>query len=328
MNPPHINLSILADPAQDPRPYFFLHLPKTAGISLWQLLEAQFPPQQVFRGWLHSHLIAQKSRGFGDYRLFRGHFYGQVEALVGTPLRTFTLVRHPVARAVSQYAQLRWNAEPGLRRRVQQLGSLRACLQDPALRPEFADYQARSLALTGNTDDPDLERAPVPAADALLAAAQRRLDAMAAVGTTERYAEFVRLLCGLFDWDPFHLDARENVGPDAATRQPLNAEDHALLLSLNPVDVALHAYADRLLTAHIESLRGHRRDHPDFWATRDERRGARLAARIHALEVESRRFGARLGAALHHGVDRAFPRGSLRALALHPFAWVLRKVLG
>src|SRR5687767_14911141 len=86
---------------------YFLHVPKTGGVTLAHLLGRRFPPETVCPAALPRELIALPRESLDSYRLFHGHFGYKLGALVRRPLIVLTLLREPVARVVSLYGHVR-----------------------------------------------------------------------------------------------------------------------------------------------------------------------------------------------------------------------------
>src|SRR5215472_13748333 len=82
---------------------YFLHIPKTAGASMHRAIDAAFPPELICRHWLWDQLVTMPADRLRSYRVFRGHFHGDLERFLERPLRIFTLLRDPIERTVSSY---------------------------------------------------------------------------------------------------------------------------------------------------------------------------------------------------------------------------------
>ena len=87
------------------RPFYFLHIPKTAGTSVKAWLQAQggfcICPDSLW-----SQLLRREREALGNYDLFAGHFYTSLAGYLHRDLSSFTFLRHPVERSISHYLHI------------------------------------------------------------------------------------------------------------------------------------------------------------------------------------------------------------------------------
>jgi hypothetical protein len=97
------------DPAQtyEAPTWAFLHIEKTAGTALQNLLVDAFPPGAVLGG--HAHLLFVRSAGeLSKYTVFAGHFnHDELSYIPRKSISRLTFVREPAARLSSLYHFLR-----------------------------------------------------------------------------------------------------------------------------------------------------------------------------------------------------------------------------
>ena len=84
---------------------FFVHIPKTAGVTLNSTLEHHFFQEDIFPYYRWAEVPAdwplQRLQG---YRLFRGHFFhSSITSLLPDPPATLTMLRHPIDRILSAF---------------------------------------------------------------------------------------------------------------------------------------------------------------------------------------------------------------------------------
>jgi hypothetical protein len=94
----------------EPQRYFFMHIPKTAGMTLYHLLigchgETLYPLRPD-RGRLDAaadidHLRRCFAMHRSQIRVVVGHFPLCIDEVLGVPLTTFTILRNPVDRTLS-----------------------------------------------------------------------------------------------------------------------------------------------------------------------------------------------------------------------------------
>jgi len=95
--------------------YFFIHIPKTAGTSLRELLYRNVAPElrlSVYPGnendpsWVSYEKLSLNPESYQDRQYFIGHFNYGLHRILGVPdaeCRYLTLLRNPVSRVVSLY---------------------------------------------------------------------------------------------------------------------------------------------------------------------------------------------------------------------------------
>ncbi|HEV7505165.1 MAG TPA: sulfotransferase family 2 domain-containing protein [Thermoanaerobaculia bacterium] len=247
------------------RTLFFLHIPKTAGISLRELLSTRFSPTETLTFErsdsrdLHSEKLASVDR----YRFVHGHMpYALVDRFERHPF-VATILRDPLERAVSAFhhmqrqvpamaqafkagdvsaARARDYAAAGrmsigelIRREPlaasRHLGNLQAWLlatPNVSERFEYRDEYRVSVF------DSDLERA------------KEHLAACDFVGLTERMNESVYLLADSLQGDPFCEVGMANRGPARPAVASLDPATIEALVDLTAQDRELYAFACRL----------------------------------------------------------------------------------
>lgn len=90
-------------------PFFFLHIPKTAGTTLNTILNQHFPPESILDVYTDTEKQRLKETTYEElagYRLIRGHVFiaNFADILDGpVPMRVFTFLRDPVDRVISEY---------------------------------------------------------------------------------------------------------------------------------------------------------------------------------------------------------------------------------
>lgn len=211
---------------------YFLHIPKTAGVSVGRLLEAEFGEALCPAKTLDA-LLSTPREARDAATAFAGHFGVWLPDIVGRRFRTFTLLRDPVARTVSHYRHVKRDPNHPYHRYVQDQ-SLAEFVSDPVTAWMSCNFQARYLArsvspleLAGRFDQADFERsrlsvtweaATLGASDERLAeAAAATLASLDFVGVTEAFSaghEAIRAKFGFGAHPIEHL----NAAPDPPDR--------------------------------------------------------------------------------------------------------------
>ena len=240
-----------------PLPMYFVHIDKTGGLSVIDVLRKHFAPSEIC---VHAPNDAWHPRELRGYRLYAGHFTHDFFA--GKGGTKLIMMRHPVSRIVSLYDFYRSH-------RDEYLATLQPPLPGPAL--------ARSGNLTHflHTMDPNVIEPSsntvahrllgqrfyeiMPNEEAVLAESLRQLHDFTWIGITELFEPSIRLLCDMFGWVVPEAMPRENSTYDNANNPHLERvertvpteQERELILQRNRIDLALYNEARKLLNERV-----------------------------------------------------------------------------
>ncbi len=210
---------------------YFVHIPKTAGITLKTYLENHLPrgSSLVIDEQEARALPAERLQG---YELLSGHYSSEVlEALGRRPDVTLMLVREPLARMQSWAAHCRRVSDMRYRTIFEGRTDLEAMRSGGGYTCHQAYWIARALR-----DGADSTRVPtLPELPALL-------DRVDIVGLTEEIDRFMQLLAFRMGWPPPPLGWHINRRPDGPAR-PRTDEEEAMS-DLLGVDYQLYAQVE------------------------------------------------------------------------------------
>lgn len=225
----------------EPCPAYFVHVPKTGGSTLGELLEDAYLPWQRIR--LHEPNMSRlRLERLGDFRLYHAMHQGRtlLEMTGRRDLVCFTMLRDPVERACSQIRYLQrvvrdipHTFTPEYLAEMSPMvdATLEECIDHPAFR-KACGTQIRTLGVLEDyrplfAGSPDVESGrsvlrpyPLPPLmdvddqTLLFENAVRWLDSMAVVGLTEHYHESVLMICDRLGIPSPRSLSRVNVNPD------------------------------------------------------------------------------------------------------------------
>lgn len=217
----------------------FLHIPKTAGISLRQVLHRNISGP-TFR-IIHpiddaARLAALPAADRASLDLVEGHLYHGVHEHIPRPCRYLTMLRDPVERTLSYYSFVREYKDHHL---YQTIHSKRLSLSDcfrAGLTVELDNFMVRCLTSLRNIHVPfgGVTRSMFDEAVANLAAIDL-------VGLTEEYDRSVAFFCDALGW-PRAVGARQNATNDRLRRADMSDSDLDLIREHNRLDLELYAH--------------------------------------------------------------------------------------
>jgi hypothetical protein len=177
----------------------FIHLEKTGGTTIHDILTPHFEPEKIsppHLSILHHFSMADLS----EFELVSGHFdFFSTMLIPSTRLRRISIFRDPVDRLISFYRYTR--AHPDSSRDANEFVSLAHALtpseffsHELVLRsPRTNNAYLRAFGISGYTDVPTSE-SDADVASAIELASQR-IRGLDALGLTERMPESVYLIC-------------------------------------------------------------------------------------------------------------------------------------
>lgn len=252
---------------------FFLHIPKTAGTSVTNILQTQVKPEEFLsfpdEGSVKPEILALLQTA----RIIRGHRPYDFLRLFTRHPHVITMLRNPVDRMISNFIHLQARKPERLLhvvRRVQpDRGEERVTLEEYADAPAMQNLMLQYLA--GAKQRPDLsdEDRPTPASmlpnaragfkrldlsdEDRLTLATVHLESLAFFGLKERFDDSMRLLAYTFYWPEFKKQVTLNTAP-AGSKPPLSPEVRAALEAGNALDIQLYQYACALFDYRFQCM--------------------------------------------------------------------------
>jgi hypothetical protein len=242
----------------DREPLFFMHIPKTAGMSMRLYLSGQYQTHDVCPA-VRWHGLLNSERDLATYRLVQGHFRYNLRQLLSPETRTLVLLRDPVRRTVSALRHLQRDPSFHVDHRMAKDLTISQMLRHPHLMQNQHNVQARFLCASMRPADVSSylqqETPRNPNADAAdreeppeLELAKDRLSSIEFVGFTEDIGAVVPVMARHMNYHPplyFPFINEDPIRTD--TLQGLSDEDLAILGEYNDIDLALYDYARRLI---------------------------------------------------------------------------------
>lgn len=232
-----------------PSAYYFLHINKTGGSSLNHIFRGIFPRSLICPAGLANDLAAIPLSRLSSYKYYSGHFGLSLPLMLPwikrVRLRTFTVLRDPVNRSLSQLnAYFRTKQSTYCSDFVRSVEcDVEKCLQNDRIVAALSNYQSKSLAVPIRLVQLSSIRQYGLSFQELLAQesrnfteeelferAVRSIQGFCFVGLTEKMDESYNRLCNIISLPP--LDSVPKVNVSAVN--PLTG----LSYSLSRVDVS------------------------------------------------------------------------------------------
>jgi hypothetical protein len=209
----------------------FIHIGKTAGTSIKNVLAKQFSRSEVCPAEHFFQFEALSAAEKAQYRLFQGHLGWDQAQELGNHYMTF--LRNPTERYLSLYYYWRWLDRSKPEHALPEGDGRRELGLDVAKQHSLEEFleldDRRVLSDTQNTQVWQLAFDHGPARrqhadlseDELLATAIRHTEEMAFVGIVEDMPRSLALLDQTFDWNLPRKAPRHNQTPDRPSAEDL-----------------------------------------------------------------------------------------------------------
>jgi len=250
-------------PGTGKKKFAFVHIPKTAGMTLSAILEPKFPKDRICPIRLYQDLVKSPREELNRYLLFRGHFpYDVLGCLLNEPFTCITVLREPVARYYSYYKFMKKREDlqqsPSLANEIplirkMDFGQFTAATKLALVRDglnQQCRYLGKETPVSITLPYAAEKKQPTPEE---IERAKSRLADMEAFGLAERFQDSLFLLSFTFGWEPIMdtLVINASGKPDPAE---ISAETRALVEEKNGPDVALYQFAQTLFETKYQNM--------------------------------------------------------------------------
>jgi hypothetical protein len=250
-----VNLADLEYEIEPQDKVVFLHIPKTAGISLRPHIESNFDRSKIIKPWISEQLIELGPTQVLPYQLIEGHVhYDVARQILRQPFIGITMLREPIDRHISNLAYAKERIEHFIRFNILDQESIRkigatdviGLLEDRdiAFHKMLGNAQTRLISerfedlLTGNALKLKLKH-PANAEHA-----QQLLETFAFFGLTERFHDSLKILSYTFGWFPPGVShTKMNKTRKRPLKDTLSSEIVDFITGCNQLDMQLYHYA-------------------------------------------------------------------------------------
>jgi len=248
---------------------YFLHIPKTAGTSLVNILENQFNYNCIYRETIYPELFKNFPSNLSDYKLIRGHFgYWITKLLTKKPI-ILTMLRNPREQIISLFNhQLRAFKKGDKYSLIKKNHkNITDVLKDPKLILNFRNHHIRHLTLDIDVprrtnslreDNHEVMKTLRPKLNSnsqgeLLEIAKDRLKNLTFFGLTEKFEETLQLLYYTFAWYPVRTVPKLNINPNKS-EENLSSETEDLIQKYTKEDQELYEFAEPIFESRYSEM--------------------------------------------------------------------------
>lgn len=247
---------------------FFLHLPKTGGVTVETLLKQEFDDNQICP-WYYEEDYYRGSSSPSNYSLFLGHVPYYAKKIIPETVYTFTIIREPVARTISAFEHIaRDSFHPQNKMMNQEAPTLKQFMEHPRLGVALTNPQTRYL---GNEFDfayvfEQVRSHNMPIAKALHVTNEARrkqavedtfknaiknLESMDRFGLTDNLSVCLQEVQKDLGFVVNHEVPKMNANPGSGSAlEKYSAEDLDVVRKYNEYDLKLFEYAKEKLKDH------------------------------------------------------------------------------
>lgn len=232
----------------------FLHIPKTAGMTMHQVVSRQYPSDTIY--WVDGHRNREDIERFmrlppeqrQHIQCMIGHVGFGLHRYFQQPVDYLTLLRDPVERVISHYFYVKRSPDNYLHDWVV---SRNITLKQYVSSKRVAELNNGQTRLLCGMPQMDTIFGHDPLTDAAFEAACRNLESMSCIGLVERFDESLLMFRKILGWGQIFY-ARANVTRSRAGRDALPEDVLDAIKAHNQYDLELYALGRRLVEERLQ----------------------------------------------------------------------------
>jgi hypothetical protein len=230
---------------QDPL-VIFLHVQKTGGSTILDIMENQYPDEQLLLWGNHRRGTKKLTKDLKAKLKCTHHAHAPFGIHLAYPKRPFiyfTMFRDPVDRVLSQYYYIQEHRIHPLHRRIKQM----------SLEQFLSDQHHVSRRLTRNLQT-QMASGSIEPENASLKQAKKNLKKyFAVVGVTEMFDESLFLMTKTFDWKNVSYQ-KKNITKKRPSKEEVPTHIIEKIKKMNQLDIALYNWVKKELQKRLKQL--------------------------------------------------------------------------
>jgi len=238
---------------------YFLHVPKTAGLTLIYILNNFFDYSSILIEHSWDQLLPKLPKDFSKYRFVRGHFgYGFHRQFSKKPIY-ITMLRDPVEHTISSLEMVLRLSKLRSQYSISEEMNFTQMVESRLVRNLQTLFLAVDVNMLERIKSIDLKNyeeftlghlreyvQPNISDKELIEIAKKHLSEFAFVGLTERFDESLLLLCYTFDWIPIRSRIKINVTKKRLRQKDLPKKSIDLIREKINLDAELYNYGKQV----------------------------------------------------------------------------------
>ncbi len=248
---------------------YYLHIPKTAGVTLTRLLDDYFDYDKILQPELWKDLLNDFPENMKKYQFVRGHFGYGVHGILAKKLFYLTILREPIERTLSNIDHHLRSHYPEIKDTASKNAFIEKFTTKMLINRGYKNMQTHYVGVDfdskklvenmKNRNGKVFVTSPVYMGEHiededLLKQAKKNLEDFAFVGITERFEESMQLLCYTFGWKPFRNIKKFNVGTNRIKQEALQKKISGILNDFNKLDIELYNFAYKIFENRYQKM--------------------------------------------------------------------------